>query len=67
MLFSKDDLVITPDGVGRVAYVRMAPEEYRHIEAISVILESRSNDPNYSGTLYPEYNVRKIQTVKVQE
>lgn len=37
---------------GKVNYVRMKPPEYNSIEVVSVILDSRSNDPNYSGTIF---------------
>ncbi len=57
--FYKGDCVDTPLGTGRVAYQRLkfrsASDGFvaDEAEAVSVVLDSRLGDPNYSGTIFP--------------
>lgn len=51
--------VNTPDGPGTVGFVRMAPPNYSQPEAVSVILNSKRNNPNYKGTMYSANVVTK--------
>jgi len=48
----QNDLVMTPGGVGRIAYVRNAPPSFSEPLAVSVILDSKKNYPTYTGTTY---------------
>jgi hypothetical protein len=45
--------VLTPLGLGTVAYVRMAPPEYTAPAAVSVVLDVKADRPGYTGTLFP--------------
>jgi hypothetical protein len=54
----KGTRVITPQGIGSVAFVRMAPPSYTAPGAISVILDSQCNRPGYNGTIMPASDVR---------
>jgi hypothetical protein len=51
----------TPLGQGRLNYVRLAPPEYRFIEAVSVKLASRVGDVTYNGTILPADQVRLVR------
>lgn len=44
--------VTTPRGPGRVAYIRLAPPDYRAVAAVSVVLDSCRLVPNYAGTIF---------------
>ena len=51
---TRGDRVLTPLGPGTVAYVRMAPPDYREVEAVSVVLDGiRDRWPNYTGSTFP--------------
>lgn len=52
------DHVDTPYGSGRVGYLRMAPPDYRAIEAVSVVLDDRRHLPGYRGTIFAASDVR---------
>lgn len=45
--------VNTPNGKGKVGYVRMRAPEYSVPEAVSVVLDNRKDDPAYKGTVFP--------------
>ena len=52
--------VDTPLGPGSLAYVRLAPPDYRTPEAASVLLDARRADAlsgRYSGTVFPAADV----------
>lgn len=49
--------VNTPDGKGRIGYVRRAPPNYTEAEAVSVVLDKYRNNPTYTGTIYPACQV----------
>lgn len=55
--FRKGQTVTTPQGRGIVIYVRMAGPDYTEPEAVSVLLDNRSNRPNYAGTIFPAEHV----------
>lgn len=57
---TKGTRVVTPLGPGGVAYVRMAAPNYATPEAVSVVLDARRADPNYSGTIFPAADVRPV-------
>lgn len=48
----KGQKVMTPQGVGTVNYVRMAPPDFTVPEAVSVFLEKHDSRINYSGTIF---------------
>jgi hypothetical protein len=50
--FTKGKRVNTPQGPGKIVYVRMAPPTYSEVASVSVALESRQNEPGYSGTIF---------------
>lgn len=50
--FEKGDRVMTPGGVGTVYFKRMAPPNYSEVEAYSVKLDKRANDPHYAGSMF---------------
>ena len=52
--------VQTPFGQGAVAYVRMAPPDYATVAAVSVKLDGRELDHNYTGTILPVEQVTII-------
>jgi hypothetical protein len=52
MKFKQGDRVITKLGAGRIVYQRMAPPDYREAEAVSVLLDSKQNNPKYAGTIF---------------
>jgi hypothetical protein len=49
---AKGSRVASPGGPGTVAYVRMAPPDWTHIEAVSVRLDACVGRLGYSGTIY---------------
>lgn len=50
---TRGDRVMTPLGPGGVAYVRMsAASGYTEPEAVSVVLDSRMRDINYTATMF---------------
>ena len=53
MTFQQGQRVTTPLGAGHVAYQRMAPPDYRDAEVVSVVLDAKRVQPNYSGTIFP--------------
>ena len=57
---TKGDRVMTPGGKGGVASVRMGGPDYTKPLSVSVVLDSRKNDINYTGTTYPADKVFKI-------
>lgn len=61
---TKGDLVTTPLGPGRVAYVRydhLAPADApMPLAAVSVVLAERRLDPGYAGTLFPAKDVAPL-------
>lgn len=59
MNFVKGERVMTPLGVGRVAYQRMAPPDYTNAEVVSVLLDDRINNTGYNGSLFPADKVTK--------
>lgn len=50
-MIRQGQLVATPRGPGKVAYVRMAPPDYTEPAAVSVVLDARSEDGRYAGTI----------------
>lgn len=52
MIFHKGQRVNTPMGPGSVAYQTMEPPDYREVLSVSVILDSRRDNDNYSGTIF---------------
>lgn len=52
--------VITPQGTGVVAYVRMAGPSYITPEAVSVVLDSKRNFPSYCGTVFAAKDVKVV-------
>lgn len=52
--FRAGDRVVTPGGLGTVAYVRMAPPAYADPACYSVRLDAR---PGSAGTVYPAEQV----------
>jgi hypothetical protein len=62
MTFQQGDRVQTPLGPGTVAYVRMAPPDYREPDAVSVRLDSRADAaPWYTGTIFAAHKVQPWQ------
>lgn len=57
MNFTKDQRVNTPQGPGKVVYIRMAPPDYSEAIAVSVALDSRQKDPTYTGTIFKTEDV----------
>lgn len=53
------DRVNTRLGYGTVKYLRMAPPAYRHPEAVSVVLDRRTANAAYSGTIFAAHEVAK--------
>jgi len=51
--FDRGDRVMTPGGVGTVAYKRMAPPDYARAEVYSVVLDRERTRADYTGTIYP--------------
>jgi len=51
--------VRTPLGAGRVAYVRLRPPDFREVDAVSVVLDSRRHDLSYAGTIFAADGIRK--------
>jgi hypothetical protein len=54
------DFVTTPEGPGRVVYVRMLPPDYATIAAISVYLESKRGQFGYTGTMCDAASVKAV-------
>ena len=54
---TKGTRVLTPWGPGTVLYVRMASPHFTTIEAVSVRLDGKANEPGYSGTIIPARKV----------
>lgn len=44
--------VVTPNGKGKVAHVRMAPPDYAQVQAVSVVLHARAHECCYAGTMF---------------
>lgn len=61
MSFTRGERVMTPNGPGRVNYVRMAPPDFSKVEAVSVVLDRHLDRPSYAGTIYPAGNVWSIE------
>lgn len=59
MNFVKGERVMTPLGAGGVAYQRMKGPDYTEAEAVSVCLDSKKNNIDYTGTLFPADKVTK--------
>lgn len=59
MTFTKGERVETPLGRGNVAYQRMKGPTYSEAEAVSVVLDNRRNDYNYTGTMFAAIDVIK--------
>lgn len=59
--FWQGDRVETSLGRGTVAYQRMAPPTYSYAESVSVVLDTRRQDPAYRGTIFPADQVRPCQ------
>lgn len=58
-MLRKDEKVSTPLGHGVVRFVRMKPPTYSEVEAASVFLDARSQDPGYSGTMFAAEDIRR--------
>ena len=56
------DYVTTPNGPGRVVYVRMSPPDYRTPEVVSVLLDAYRLRIEYRGTVFLASAVTKIKT-----
>lgn len=50
---TKGTRVMTPRGLGLVAYVRMDQDDLSKVFAVSVVLDARRNVPGYAGTIFP--------------
>jgi hypothetical protein len=64
MKFTPGQKVKTPKGSGVVKYQRMAPPTYTDAQSVSVVLDScyeESNNPNYTGTIFPAEQVTPIK------
>ena len=63
MTFLKGERVIVTmesgEVSGTIVYSRMAPPQYSVPEVYSVRLDSRKNDPSYTGTIVRANQVRK--------
>jgi hypothetical protein len=57
MNLSQGSKVNTPKGIGKVLYVRMAPPSYSEVASVSVILESKKNDPKYTGSIFSAQDI----------
>ena len=51
-MIKRGDRVLTPEGRGTVAYVRLAPPHYSTVEAASIFLDRRRLRPGYGGTMF---------------
>jgi hypothetical protein len=51
MTYTQGQRVRTPLGLGRVAYQRLAPPDYRTAEVVSVVLDSERTRVGYQGTI----------------
>lgn len=49
--------VNTPNGKGKVAYIRFRAPEYSALEAVGVVLDNRNDDPTYTSTCYPAEDI----------
>lgn len=52
MNFTKGQRVNTPQGPGKIVYVRMMLPTYSEVAVVSVSLDSRQKDPTYTGTIF---------------
>ena len=57
MTLTRGTRVLTPLGPGGVTYVRMAPPTFAEPAAVSVVLDSRRDDLNYTGTIFAALDV----------
>ncbi len=48
----RGERVSTPRGPGAVAYTRNGPPDYTTPVTVSVVLDARRTDPNYTGTIF---------------
>lgn len=55
------DYVETPNGSGRVVFVRMAPPTYTEPEAVSVLLDAYKHRADYVGTTFLAAAVKKVK------
>ncbi len=60
-MFNQGQKVNTPKGTGIVVYIRMAPPDWNNPKAVSVFLDARRNDYNYSGTIFPAEQVKPAE------
>lgn len=52
MRFTQGQRVRTPNGLGSVAYERLAAPAYTEAEAVSVVLDSERTRAGYVGTIF---------------
>lgn len=60
-MFYRGDRVKTPMGMGTVAYQRMAPPEFKQPAAVSIALDDRRNEPNYTGTVFRAEEIGQVE------
>ena len=63
-IYLKGDIVLTPQGFGKVAYIRMRSPNYSEIEAVSVVLDSKMWETGYTGTIFPSSEVALIEVAQ---
>ena len=55
--YTRGQRVVTPDGPGTVAYVRMASPYFSTVAAVSVALDTKRGLPGYTGSVYPSRDI----------
>lgn len=56
--FDVGDRVITPHGAGKVVFWRFGSPDFSQVVAYGVLLDSKKDQYNYSGTVYPYKDVK---------